>query len=101
MCVAALGAVAIGAAEEAAIVVFLFALGELLENVAAGQARAGIRALVALIPRTARRERADGAVEEIPAERLAVGDVVGVARATGCPATAKSLKASPRSTRAR
>ncbi|MBX6741109.1 MAG: cadmium-translocating P-type ATPase [Acetobacteraceae bacterium] len=76
MGVAAIGAVAIGAAEEAAIVVFLFALGELLENVAAGRARAGIRALVALVPRTARRERADGAVEEVPAERLRIGDVV-------------------------
>jgi len=32
MCAAALGAVAIGAAEEAAIVVLLFAIGELLEN---------------------------------------------------------------------
>ncbi|WP_431269256.1 heavy metal translocating P-type ATPase [Dankookia sp. P2] len=78
MCVAALGAVAIGAAEEAAVVVFLFALGELLENVAAGRARAGIRALVELIPRTARRERADGAVEAVPAERLGVGDLVRV-----------------------
>ena len=38
MCLAALGAVVIGAAEEAAVVVLLFAVGELLENVAAGQA---------------------------------------------------------------
>ena len=77
MTVAALGAVAIGAAAEAAVVVLLFALGELLENVAAGQARAGIRALASLLPRTARREAA-GKVEEVPATSLVVGDVVRV-----------------------
>jgi len=77
MVTAALGAVAIGAAKEAAVVVLLFAVGELLEGVAAGQARAGIRALSGLMPRTARVER-DGAVVEVPAASLAVGDVVQV-----------------------
>ena len=77
MVAAALGAVAIGAAEEAAVVVLLFAVGELLEGVAAGRARAGIRALAELMPRTARMER-DGAVVEVPASGLAVGDVVQV-----------------------
>ncbi len=77
MVTAALGAVAIGAAEEAAVVVLLFAVGELLEGVAAGRARAGIRALAELMPRTARVER-DGAVVEAPAASLAVGDVVQV-----------------------
>ena len=78
MCAAALGAVVIGAAAEAAVVVLLFAVGELLENVAAGQARAGIRALVALVPRTARRESADGGFQEVLAASLRVGDVVQV-----------------------
>lgn len=77
MVTAALGAVAIGAAEEAAVVVLLFAVGELLEGVAAGRARAGIRARAELMPRTARVER-DGAVVEVPATSLAVGDVVQV-----------------------
>ena len=77
MCVAALGAVVIGAAEEAAIVVLLFAIGELLENVAAGRARAGIKALGSLMPRTARVER-DGALSEVPADALRPGDVVQV-----------------------
>lgn len=77
MCAAAVGAVVIGAAAEAAVVVLLFAVGELLENVAAGQARAGIRALASLIPRTARRE-AEGRIEEVPAASLQVGDVVQV-----------------------
>lgn len=75
MTVAAAGAIAIGEAEEAAVVVFLFAIGELLEGVAASKARAGIRALVDLVPRTALRER-DGVVEQVAAADLAVGDVV-------------------------
>lgn len=76
MSVAALGAIVIGAAQEAALVVFLFALGELLENVAAGRARAGIRALAGLMPSTARREAPGGAVEEVPAAGLRPGDIV-------------------------
>ena len=76
MVTAALGAAVIGAAEEAALVVLLFAVGELLEGIAAGRARAGIRALVALMPRTALRRHVDGTTEEVPAERLAVGDLV-------------------------
>ncbi|MDN3568853.1 heavy metal translocating P-type ATPase [Paeniroseomonas aquatica] len=76
MVTAAVGAAIIGAAEEAAIVVLLFALGEMLENVAAGRARAGIRALATLMPRTALRQRADGTTEEIQASRLAVGDLI-------------------------
>jgi Cd2+/Zn2+-exporting ATPase len=77
MTVAALGAVAIGEAEEAAVVIFLFAVGEFLETVAAGRARAGIEALIDLVPRVAFREQA-GTVEKIAAEDLQVGDVVVV-----------------------
>ncbi len=77
MTVAALGAIAIGAAEEAAVVVFLFAVGELLENVAAGRARAGIKALIDLVPRTARLEE-QGQLREVPADQLQVGQVVVV-----------------------
>ena len=75
MVVAAVGAVFIGAAEEAAVVVLLFAVGEMLENVAAGQARSGIKALADLIPRTARVERG-GVVTEVAADRLSLGDIV-------------------------
>ncbi|MBX9700684.1 MAG: heavy metal translocating P-type ATPase, partial [Acetobacteraceae bacterium] len=76
MCTAAIGAAIIGAAEEAAVVVLLFAVGELLENVAAGRARDGIRALATLMPRVALRLRADGTTEQVAADRLAVGDLV-------------------------
>ena len=53
MSVAAIGALIIGEPEEAAAVVFLFSVGELLEGVAADRARAGIRALASLVPKTA------------------------------------------------
>ncbi|MFH0297926.1 heavy metal translocating P-type ATPase [Bradyrhizobium sp. 31Argb] len=79
MTTAALGAVAIGEAEEAAVVVFLFAVGELLETVAARRARAGIEALIDLVPRNARRQRgASLDIEEVSVDDLAVGDVVVV-----------------------
>ena len=75
MSIATVGAIAIGATSEAAVVVFLFTIGELLENVAAGRARAGIEALGALVPRTALRIE-DGTVREVPAASLKVGDLV-------------------------
>ena len=76
MSIATVGAVLIGATPEAAVVVFLFTIGELLENVAAGRARAGIEALGALVPRTALRIEGDGTAHEVPAAGLKVGDLV-------------------------
>ena len=78
MTIAALGAVAIGEAEEAAVVIFLFAVGELLETVAAGRARTGIEALIDLVPRTALRLDPLGQMESVPVEALAIDDRVVV-----------------------
>ncbi|MAZ83738.1 MAG: heavy metal translocating P-type ATPase [Hoeflea sp.] len=75
MTIAAIGALFINAAEEAALVVFLFAVGEVLEGVAAGKARDGIRALANLVPKTALLEM-NGATREVPAASLAVGQTV-------------------------
>ncbi|MER9131741.1 heavy metal translocating P-type ATPase [Mesorhizobium sp. M0768] len=75
MTVAAAGAVSIGAGEEAATVVFLFLIGELLEGVAAGNARSSIQALTTLVPKTAFVEK-DGQTREVPAESLAVGAII-------------------------
>jgi Cd2+/Zn2+-exporting ATPase len=75
MTVAAVGAVFINAAEEAAIVVLLFLVGELLEGVATGRARASIKALATLVPKTAFRETG-GKTEEVPAESLAIEDII-------------------------
>jgi len=75
MTIAAVGAVIIGASEEAAAVVFLFLIGELLEGVAAGRARASIQSLASLVPKTALIEEG-GKTREVPAESLAVGAVI-------------------------
>jgi Cd2+/Zn2+-exporting ATPase len=77
MTIAAIGAVFIGATEEAATVVFLFLIGELLEGVAASRARASIQDLTKLVPETARLER-DGRVDEVPAASLEVDAVIQV-----------------------
>lgn len=77
MTIAAGGALVIGEPEEAALVVFLFAVGELLEGVSAGKARDSIRALSKLVPKTARLE-VGGKTREVPAEKLRVGQIVQV-----------------------
>ncbi len=75
MTIAAAGALFIGAAEEAALVVFLFAVGEVLEGVAADRARASIRALGDLVPKTALVEE-NGATRQVDAAKLAIGQTV-------------------------
>ena len=75
MTIAAIGALFIGAAEEAALVVFLFAVGEVLEGVATDKARDGIRALASLVPKTALVETG-GQIREVPAETLQIGQTV-------------------------
>ena len=75
MTIAAIGAVFINAGEEAATVVFLFLIGELLEGVAAGRARASIQSLTALVPKTALLEE-NGQTREVPADSLAVGATI-------------------------
>lgn len=75
MTIAVAGALVIGAAEEAAIVVFLFCVGEVLEGVAAEKARSGIRSLAALVPQTAWLEEW-GTIREVAAETLRIGQTV-------------------------
>ena len=91
MTIAAGGALVIGAAEEAALVVFLFAVGEMLEGVAANRARNGIRALARLVPKTALLE-ADGRTREVPAESLKVGQIVLVRPGDRVPADGEVIE---------
>lgn len=77
MTIAAVGAIVIGATEEAAAVVFLFLIGELLEGVAASRARASIRNLGDLVPKTALVED-NGRLREVQAESLEVGATIHV-----------------------
>lgn len=75
MTIAAVGAVIIDAGEEAAAVVFLFLVGELLEGVAAGKARQSIQSLAALVPKEALLEE-NGQTRAVLAESLAVGATI-------------------------
>ncbi len=77
MTIAVAGALLIGEAGEAAVVVFLFACGELLEGVAAARARAGIKALATIAPTTAQVETEAGVVE-MAVGRIAIGATVVV-----------------------
>ncbi|WP_323885556.1 zinc/cadmium/mercury/lead-transporting ATPase [Aeromonas allosaccharophila] len=94
MTVAALGALFLGETAEAAMVLLLFMLGEHLEAYAAGRARAGVTALMALVPDKALRIRttAEGEVrEEIAADQLRPGDIIEIAPGARLPADARLL----------
>jgi len=90
MTIAAVGAVLIGAAEEAATVVFLFLIGELLEGVAAAKARASITSLTTLVPKTAQLEQ-DGGISEVPANSLVIGSIILVRPGDRLPADGEIL----------
>lgn len=94
MTVAALGALFLGETAEAAMVLLLFMLGEHLEAYAAGRARAGVTALMALVPDKALRIRttAEGEVrEEVAADQLRPGDIIEIAPGARLPADARLL----------
>lgn len=76
MTIAAIGALFIGATEEAAVVVVLFLIGELLEGVASARARASIRGLADLVPKDAIVEEASGATRTVPAADLTPNTII-------------------------
>jgi Cd2+/Zn2+-exporting ATPase len=75
MVVAVLGAAALREWTEAASVVFLFALAQMLETRAMERARGAIRALMELSPADAAVRR-DGLVNRCPIDEVRVGDVM-------------------------
>lgn len=78
MTIAVAGAVAIGKWPEAAVVIWLFAVAELLEALSLDRARRAIRQLLALAPETASVATADGTWEERPVAAIGIGDHVRV-----------------------
>jgi heavy metal translocating P-type ATPase len=76
MVVASIAAAVVGAPFEGAVLLTLFSISTTLEHRALGRARRAIEALMALRPETALRKGTNGKVEEVPADELAVGDVV-------------------------
>ncbi len=75
MVMAALGAAFLGAFAEGALLLFLFSLGHALEERALDRARAAVRALADLAPKTAFVRR-DGKEQELPVESLQLEDIV-------------------------
>lgn len=78
MSIAVTGAVFIGQWPEAAMVMALFNLAELIEARALDRARNAVRGLMDLAPQTALRQDAKGEWVEVPASQLRVGDSVRV-----------------------
>ncbi|MBM2619323.1 cation-translocating P-type ATPase [Actinoplanes sp. LDG1-06] len=77
MTIAAVGAVLLGHVAEAAALAFLFSIAEALEDRAMDKARHGLRALLSLIPETARLSRLSGDVT-VPAAEVRQFDILVV-----------------------
>lgn len=77
MSIASIGALFIGAAEEAAMVVLLFEVGEFLEYIATSKARSSIQSLLSLSPPKAFLVESKG-ITEVEASILRVGQNVEV-----------------------
>lgn len=92
MSVAAIGALFIGATAEAAMVLLLFLIGERLEGWAAGRARRGVSALMALRPETAVRLN-NGERQTVAIAELRPGDIIEVAAGGRLPADGRLISA--------
>src|SRR3972149_393348 len=73
MVVGALGAVGLGLWEEAALLVLIYSLGDVLEAYAADRVRGAVRALMGLAPKEALVRR-DGVEVMLPLDDIRVGD---------------------------
>jgi Zn2+/Cd2+-exporting ATPase len=76
MVVAALGALSVGAAEDGAILLFLFTLSNTLQSWAMNRTLSAIRALMQLNPTTATVRAADGHEQQVLLADIAVGDLL-------------------------
>jgi Zn2+/Cd2+-exporting ATPase len=76
MVVAALGAVSVGAAEDGAILLFLFTLSNTLQDWAMDRTSNAIHALMKLNPETATIREANGVERQIKLEEIKTGDTL-------------------------
>ena len=72
---AAVGAITLGLWHEAALLVFIYSLGSVLETYAVDKARGSLRALMDLVPREALVRR-NGQEMTLPVEEVRVGDII-------------------------
>ena len=75
MLIGASGAILLGMWYEAAILIFVYSLGDVLESYAVDKARGAIRSLTELVPKNA-LVRKDGHEVIMPTEDIDVGDIV-------------------------
>ena len=78
MTIAVIGAALIGQWPEAAVVIWLFGVAEMIEALSLDRARNAIRKLMDLAPETALVKQPDGRWQEVKAETVALGAVVRV-----------------------
>jgi len=78
MSIAVTGAILIGQWPEAAMVMFLFALAEVIEVLSLDRARNAIRGLLAMAPEKATVQQPDGSWQEVPAKTVALGESVRI-----------------------
>lgn len=78
MSLAVLGAVAIGQWPEAAMVIFLFALAELIESMSLNRARRAVHGLMNLAPEMATVQGSDGGWTTMPSQAVMVGALMRV-----------------------
>lgn len=77
ICIAMFASIAIGDLFAAGEVVFIMAIGALLEDATTNRAKKGLRKLISLAPTKGRRLK-DGKEEMIPAEEIKQGDILRI-----------------------
>lgn len=75
MVVGAIGAVILGLWEEAALLVLIYSLGDVLEAYASDRVRSAVRALMGLAPKEALVRR-NGAEVTLPLDDIKIGDII-------------------------
>lgn len=75
MVASAIGAIALGLWEEAALLVFIYSLGDVLEAYAVDRARGALRALMELMPKEATVRR-NGEELTLPVEEIRLGETI-------------------------
>lgn len=90
MSIAAIGALCIGEAAEAAVVIFLFMIGEMLESFSSFQARKGIKALMQLLPDSSILLK-DGKRISVSSKDLKLNDIIEVSAGSRLPADVELL----------
>jgi len=78
--------------EAAAVITTLVLLGQVLELRARSRTSAALKALLGLVPKTARRVREDGAEEDVPLDSVNVGDRLRVRPGERIPVDGKVIE---------